>query len=287
MKKLMVLFLILVTLFSNAVAEGLPLDGSLTFVPAQPSEACFSEAGYEDETITVAMERIEVDDATYNVARVRIADASQLRTALADPVKAKKTNKVSAIAKNYHAVVAIGGDYFTKDTYGYVVRQGEVFRKNPSNKRDMLVIDGNGDFHILPQSNPAALKTLMEAEAGITNVFNFGPALVIDGQVQTMPEDYKYNIHRKEPRCAIGQTGSLEYLLVVVDGRRKDSDGCTCADLAQFMADQGCTMAYNLDGGNSALMYFHGDNYSDKSVKAERSVSDIIYFATGVGSTGE
>ena len=91
-----------------------------------------------------------------------------------------------------------------------------------------------------------------------------------------------YNVFADEPRCAIGQIGELEYLLVVVDGRRKDSDGCTCAELADFMAKQGCTMAYNLDGGNSALMWFGGENYSEKTVKAERSVSDIIYFATAI-----
>ena len=54
------------------------------------------------------------------------------------------------------------------------------------------------------------------------------------------------------------------------------------SELADFMAKQGCTMAYNLDGGNSALMWFGGENYSEKTVKAERSVSDIIYFATAI-----
>ena len=55
------------------------------------------------------------------------------------------------------------------------------------------------------------------------------------------------------------------------------------------MYDQGCVQAYNLDGGNSALMYFHGENYSKKSFDAERSVSDIIYFSTGIdyGLDGE
>ena len=31
-----------------------------------------------------------------------------------------------------------------------------------------------------------------------------------------------------------------------------------------------------------ALMWFGGENYSEKTVKAERSVSDIIYFATAI-----
>ena len=68
--------------------------------------------------------------------------------------------------------------------------------------------------------------------------------------------------------------------LVPVDAARDGHSGATYEDLAAFMAEQGCTQAYNLDGGNSALMVFNGENYSDKSFNAERSVSDIIYFST-------
>ena len=181
------------------------------------------------------------------------------------------------------AVVAIGGDYFANEEGGYVVRMGEAYRKKPLKSRDMLVTDSKGNFHILKNSDATQLQALMEAEDPIVNVFNFGPALVIDGVLQEMPETYNYNIRGKEPRCAIGQLGELEYLLVVVDGRgAADSEGCDVATLAQFMYDQGCTQAYNLDGGNSALMYFNGENYSRKSFEAERSVSDIIYFSTAI-----
>lgn len=47
------------------------------------------------------------------------------------------------------------------------------------------------------------------------------------------------------------------------------------------MQEQGCIIAYNLDGGDSALMWFGGDYYSRKT---KRSQSDIIYFATTVES---
>lgn len=240
--------------------------------------------GYQDDSITVTLWRETVGDATYNVARVKIADPSQFRTGLNHP-KARTDNKISAIAEKHNAVVAIGGDYFGKDDYGYVVRMNEVFRKKPSKQRDMLLVDSNGDFHIILQSDADELKALLSSDTlTFPNVFNFGPALVVDGNVCEIPDYYKnkYNVFADEPRCAIGQIGELEYLLVVVDGRRKDSDGCTCAELADFMAKQGCTMAYNLDGGNSALMWFGGENYSEKTVKAERSVSDIIYFATAI-----
>lgn len=188
------------------------------------------------------------------------------------------TNYVSAIAKKYNAVIALSADFFADDKYGYVVRMGEVFRKKPTDQRDMLVIDGHGDFHLLIQSDAAQLQALMQSEAGIVNAFNFGPALVVNGTVQETPNYYKnkYNVYRPEPRCAIGQIGPLEYLLVVADGRN-DSKGCTVATMAQFMADQGCLQAYNLDGGDSAQMWFNGEYYSRVT---NRTLSDIIYFCT-------
>lgn len=258
----------------------LPMD----FTPGHVADpANYTENGYEDETLSVTMERVWVGDAQFNVARVKIADPSQLRIGLAAPFGTKKTNRVSTIARDNNAVVAIGGDYFANEEGGYVVRMGEAYRKKPLKSRDMLVTDSKGNFHILKNSDATQLQALMEAEDPIVNVFNFGPALVIDGVLQEMPETYKYNINGKEPRCAIGQLGELEYLLVVVDGRgAADSEGCGVATLAQFMYDQGCTQAYNLDGGNSALMYFNGENYSRKSFEAERSVSDIIYFSTAI-----
>ena len=269
-----------------ALAENtLPMDFTPGYVA---EESNYTEDGYQDETLTVTMERVWIGKAQYNVARVKIADASQLRIGLAAPFGKKKTNKISTIARDNHAVVAIGGDYYGNEEGGYVVRMGEVYRKKPLKSRDMLVTDSKGNFHILKNSDAAQLKELMSAEDSIVNVFNFGPALVIDGELQTMPEKYNYNIDGMEPRCAIGQLGALEYLMVVVDGRDADgSKGCTVAELAQFMYDQGCTQAYNLDGGNSALMYFHGENYSKKSVGAERSVSDIIYFSTGINGEAQ
>lgn len=306
MKRLTALLLALILLLASAaVAEGvMPLDGSETVITPLPVDfsaghaadpACFTENGYADPSLEVTVEHVWVDDARFNVARVKIADASQLRTALSAPFGKNKTNKVSTIARNNNAVLAIGGDYYGNDEGGYVVRQAEVYRKKPFKSRDMLLIDEKGDFHIIVGSDAEQLKALVTGDLTMVNVFNFGPALVIDGEKQPMPKKYNYNITGREPRTAIGQVGPLEYILVVVDGGKgrevtceledgttKKSSGCTVEVLAQFMADQGCEQAYNLDGGNSALMVFGGENYSQKSVSAERSVTDIIYFATAI-----
>ncbi len=271
----------------------LPMDLSAGYVPNPDCYIAEDEAngvkqGYQDESLTVTVERVRVGDSTFNVARVKIADPSQLRTGLENE-KASRNNKISAMAKKHNAVLAIGGDFFSDAKNGYIVRQYKEFRKSPKSVYDMLLIDQKGDFHLVLQSDAAELKALLTSEElTFPNIFNFGPALIKDGVLLESPEYYvkngnRYNIKdTSEPRCAIGQMGTLEYMFVVVDGRRKDSDGCSTAEMAQWMLEQGCLQAYNLDGGNSALMWFGGENYSDKTVKNERAVSDFIYISTAV-----
>ena len=284
----------------GAVMENIydPLPIDFTPGPA-PDESAFTESGYDDGTITVTVEKVQTDKAIFNVARVKLTDASQFRTAV---TARGKTDRISSLARKANAVVAIGGEYFASEDAGYIVRMGEVQlnskkkpRKKPVETRDLLAVDENGDMHIVLRKRNAKqnksvnedfteqLRALTE-EYTLINVFDFGPALVVDGTKQEMPGNYSFNIDSLEPRCAIGQTGPLEYALVVVDTikhhDRSGKQGADFNDLAQFMADLGCTQAYNLDGGNSALMVFHGQNYSDKTEKEERSVSDIIYFAT-------
>lgn len=312
MRKLISLLLLLTMLVPGAMAEDFDasidisaedaISANITPLPVDlsggyaPNPDCYIEAdeatgilqGYQDESLTVTVERVKVGDSTFNVARVKIAHPSQLRTGLANE-KGTKNNKISTMAKNHNAVVAIGGDFFADAKNGYIVRQYKEFRKSPKSVYDMLLVDNNGNFHIVLQSDPEELKALLTSEElTFPNIFNFGPALIKDGVLLESPQYYidngnRYNIKSKsEPRCAIGQLGELEYMFVVVDGRRKDSDGCSTAELGQWMFEQGCVQAYNLDGGNSALMWFGGENYSDKTTKNERTVSDFIYVSTAV-----
>ena len=307
MRKLLSLLLLVTLLCPSVIAEepaaeesvpaltvAAPLSSDLAQGGFAPNPDCFVEAdeatgtkkGYHDASLSITLEQITEDGVNYNIARVKIADASQIRTGLEDPARGKKNNYVHNIAAKYNAVLAISADFFTKNSGGYVVRQGKVFRNQDKlyKNRDMLVIDNNGNFHIIYKSNVDDLNALMaRTDISITNVFNFGPALVADGAPLEIPDYYTdkntFNVKRPEPRCAIGQAGPLEYILVVADGRSDDSDGVTGAQLAQFMAAQGCITAYNLDGGDTALMWFKDDYYSRRTKRAQ---SDIIYFATAV-----
>ncbi|NMD38777.1 MAG: phosphodiester glycosidase family protein [Christensenellaceae bacterium] len=276
---------------SKAIAEGtfgtaeavlpIPLEETQGRDPIAEN---FTENSYEDQTIKIKMEHGRFEDCDYHVAYVEIVDPSQLRTGLAGELGSKRVLKTSELAPKFNALVAINGDFYTQVQSGFIVRQGEVYRKKTSSNLDFLLIDSMGDFHIIVRGKEEQvnqIKELIETKE-IVNGFCFGPALVIDGQVQQIPENYQFAPHYKNPRAGIAQLGPLKYALVVVDGRLNDSEGLDLTQFSHLMKEIGSVHAYNLDGGNSAALYFKDSLYSTKSVENERSITDIIYFVTAV-----
>jgi exopolysaccharide biosynthesis protein len=79
------------------------------------------------------------------------------------------------------------------------------------------------------------------------------------------------------PRSAIGYYEPGHYCFVTVDGRKEGySIGMTVPELAQLFEDLGCQSAYNLDGGQTAVMMF-GDSIANQPYHGGRKTSDIIY----------
>ena len=261
------------------------LDDDLFAPGSAPIAENFTENGYRDETIIVEMDKQRMYDSDVYIAYVKIATPSQIRTAIAGKkMGASSTNHTSVISKNYNGIVAINGDYYTKTKAGYIVRMGKTYREKTSKNMDLLLIDELGDFHILQKGHDNQKDALaaFQSEHEIVNGFFFGPGLVIDGEVQEIPKDYQFDPNQKNPRAGIAQLGTLTYALVVVNGRTNDSEGVTMAEFADVMLQLGAQQAYNLDGGNSATLVFNGEVYNDKP-QAERSVTDILYFASAIG----
>ena len=91
----------------------------------------------------------------------------------------------------------------------------------------------------------------------------------------------------EQPRCAIGMIEPGHYYAILAEGRiRNVSNGVTVGFLAQHMFDAGCKEALNLDGGQTAVMTFMGNQISrigkyDGGKTSARSTTEII----GVGRT--
>lgn len=90
----------------------------------------------------------------------------------------------------------------------------------------------------------------------------FYPALIIDGE-DVVDGTYGMGI---QPRTAIGQTKTGDFLALVIDGRQVGySLGSTVQDCCDILKKYGAYQAANLDGGSSSVMIYQGEQITRSS----------------------
>lgn len=238
-----------------------------------------TDTEYHDDQIDIVLTTMRVENTTVYVADVQIADISLLKTALAGNTYARNLTETTSVqAANTGAILAINGDYYGAQERGYVLRNGVLYRASAQSGTDALVIGADGNFRIINEGETSADTLVRE---GAWQVLTFGPALVKDGQVTVRSSDEVGRAMTSNPRTAIGQISEGHYLLVVSDGRTKESTGLSLRQLAELMQSLGAQVAYNLDGGGSSTMVFQGRVVNNPTTNGrsirERSVSDIVY----------
>lgn len=261
----------------NEAVPTLPVD----FTPGMTVQRAgyISDTEYQDPTLHVVIEKGRKDNCDYWVARITIGHASQLRTVAAGGFENDFVMKGEYMAKRQNAVLAIDGDYYSYYKYGFILRQGCVYRDNLKAERDVLAIDEDGDFHIFLTPGSGSLTTEWQGKK-LINAFHFGPALVIDGEIGTLSASYWMAPESKRQRMCIAQTGKLEYMALCCAGPMRGSEGMDLLQFAQLAKELGAVTAYNLDGGDSTMLIFDGEKINDKENANTRQISDIIYFAS-------
>lgn len=238
-----------------------------------------TDTEYHDDQIDIVLTTMRVENTTVYVADVQIADISLLKTALAGNTYARNLTETTSVqAANAGAILAINGDYYGAQERGYVLRNDVLYRASAQSGTDALVIGADGNFRIITEGETSADTLVRE---GAWQVLTFGPALINGGQVTVSSSDEVGRAMTSNPRTAIGQISEGHYLLVVSDGRTKESAGLSLRQLAELMQSLGAQIAYNLDGGGSSTMVFQGRVVNNPTTNGrsirERSVSDIVY----------
>ncbi len=271
----------------------LPIDFS---AGSEPDEDGYGEEWtYEDSTISVKIVNGNNGRCNYWYADIQLTDASQLRTTGGSPDGASFDTEIDGIALSGRsdAVVAINGDFWTspeKKGKGYVVRQGILYRNaldpagvQGSRLMDVLLIDEDGDFIALHQPGTDSIPATVNGKR-ILNAFSFGPILVENGEVVT---DFRgsekwINMEPNEgrQRNAICQVGPLHYIVLCCAGPYRGNYAMTLGEFAEVAGSLGVQIAYNLDGGDSTLLYFDEDRVNNFGSTSQRKLRDIIYFAS-------
>ena len=230
-----------------------------------------------DETSKVIIERKydPVQPLTWFEADLYtdIEAGEMIRTLWNDETKRDKI-RVDAMetAKKRGAVFAMNTDYFTYRVdvdasgrrTGVVVRDGKILYDDPYTEKkanvnglfpnlDMLAFYPDGTLDVYRSYEITAQEML---DKGAYAVYSFGPYLMKDGEISELA--YK-NDENTNPRCAIGMVEPGHYVAIMAEGRLKGrSAGITVSYLAKLMRAKGCQVAFNLDGGQTAVMIFMG-----------------------------
>jgi len=246
------------------------LDSNKVIEPNQDSNTNLVEINkeslnnviYKDEYDREILDREE--NALYKIIKIKENSFEGYLAAVYDPSKislvtSKYTNNgeyLVDMAKRENAVLAInaggfadsGGEGNGGTPVGIVISNGKIINS---------VRNGSGLIGFT-NDNKLFLGKITAQEAinkGIRDAVEFGPFLIVNGQVSSVLGNGGYGIH---PRTVIGQRQDGIVLFLVIDGRRVTSMGADMDDLITIMKRYGAINAANLDGGNSSVLVENG-----------------------------
>lgn len=210
---------------------------------------------------------------TYYTADLYLTSIRQLRTAFALGSYGKNMRESTLeMAEDHQALLAVSGDSYGNSESGIVVRNGILYRSEVGDA-EICILFYDGTMAVY---EPEEFNRLGILERDVWQVWNFGPSLLEDGEIKEAFRTTAY-LNKENPRCGIGYVAPGHYKFVVVDGRNAGySKGASMTEFARIMKDEGCVLAYNLDGGKSSSMVWDGQ-YVNRPAGGGRDISDIIY----------
>ena len=267
--------------------EQFGMDGTF-FGPELQLRPGSAAVWYLDDTLLSVCWKQVFQGAVFSFAEIQLAHPSQFRRYLADNTFGSPYQyKPSELARSVNAVTAMSADFYKYRIHGTVVYQRHMWRFDGRNI-DTCYVNGEGDLLFVPRGTLATEQQALDyvAENDVLFSLSFGPILIEDGEL-TVPQNYLLGqINDAYPRACICQLGPCHYLLVTSN---TEAGYANVLDLRQFgevVRSLGVEKAYTLDGGQTACIYTGGEVFNSVDYGGERTVSDIIYFATAIPDEG-
>ncbi len=238
---------------------------------------------YYDETILALQWKEDRDGCCVTFGEVIVKDGSQIRRVLADNTyRSFNWETPTQMSQRTNAVLGMTGDFYMFRQVGIMAYQGQVYRTDTSslahafftNSGDMLLTKG----HEVSQSQ--AVQFVQDNDVSFS--LGFGPVIIENYEVLPHPPYILGEFNDNYPRAAIGEVDPLHFIVMTAGNEGIDDRTITLAESTQFILEKGVHKAYNLDGGKTANMTFNGVLTADPALAAERTMSDMFYFASAV-----
>lgn len=244
---------------------------------------------YLDDTLLVICWKEAINHCLYTVAEVKIAHPSQFRRFLSGGAYGSDLQlKTTEMAASVNAVLATSGDFYANRRNGVIVYEGVVQRVHSRYLETCYIDDqGNMSFSYLGEYPDIESAQKFVDENNIRFSLAFGPVLVENGVPRPKREYADYllgSVENEHSRIALCQRDDLHYFVAVAGQDSKY--GCfrmiTLSEFQEQIVKYGCDMAYTLDGGQTATVVMNNQLVNRVAYDSERTISDIIYFATAI-----
>ena len=253
-------------------------EWQIRFAEHFTDQVVITDHSYTSPQVSINVETRTFDGSygrsVYHVADIYVASLDNFVTYTANnELEYWSTQDAMEMDRDSHAILAISGDFYSYQPKGFLVRNGVLYMSDQT-QCDLCVLYNSG---VMACYGPRDYTVEDIWSRGVAQAWNFGPSL-LDENGRVKP-DYQVStaVSYPNPRSAVGYYEPGHYCFVIVDGRQDDySKGVTVPELAQIFEELGCTCAYNLDGGGSALMTFLHQRYSRQSNGAGRELGDIL-----------
>ena len=242
-------------------------------------------------TITTHEENLGKGNVRWYVCDIYVASLDNMQTALAhDGYNYYDDQDILEMMEAHNALFAMGGDSCLRQAHCFAVKNGVVY-DDRATAAEFCVLYADGSMEIL-RSGETETDALLSAQGdkAVLQSWHFGPALITgSGEART---DFSGVFDRYifmgtlQPRAGIGYYEPGHYCMIVAEGRGA-SVGVRMDQFAELFAGEGCTLAYNLDGGRTAQIAFNGEKYSLQSNGNRNPQNDIIYLTDTAPSGGE
>ena len=247
-------------------------------------EILHTDTEYQSQNIHLTLTQTRVDKTDVIIAEVYLRRLDCLVRLFGNDTYASRSTTVRKYAAATEGILCMSGDSGAALYGGLVVGNGKVWQNIVNKKRDQCVIWKNGLMECFTGTEMRE-EGIYSRENEIWQTFFFGPRVLgRNGEVLEKKSQFSYtDVWVKNPRAVIGSAEPGHYFLVLVAGRSTQSQvdpvkknyGLDLCQVSQLMADLGCTAAYTLDGGQSAVLWYNGDVISPL-VNGGRPVGDAI-----------
>lgn len=239
---------------------------------------------YYDESILVIQWKEFRNWSLATFAEVIVKDGSQIRRCIAgDEYRSFAWETPTEMSQRTNAVLGMSGDFYMFRAVGIMVYQGQVYRSDPVSLHH-LFFTRSGDM-LMTKSYEIAEENVeaFVEENDVSFSLAFGPCIIENGEKLALPNYLVGEFYDDYPRAAIGEVDDLHFILMTVgkEGPRENQT-VTLPEAVQYIYEKGVQKAYALDGGKTANMTFNGELTNDPRYREERTMSDMIYFASAI-----